>query len=149
MKHVLHVQINGVPVGLCKSKRKCYLMKKRALKYLKISHVLIQLNYKDLLSFTLGEHQKYYQQLLAILLHAAKCQKPITSCTLPHCALMKEILQHIAICKNNDECPTVHCNSSRRILTHYGQCQNLDCMICQPLRSLTAYKPAYTPAGKY
>jgi E1A/CREB-binding protein len=74
------------------------------------------------------------QQRLLLLRHASRCQHETGQCPVtPHCASMKELLEHIAVCKNRT-CTVQHCRSSRYILRHYRRCKDTHCPTCRPVR---------------
>ncbi|KAG5186121.1 TAZ zinc finger-domain-containing protein, partial [Tribonema minus] len=74
------------------------------------------------------------QQRLLLLRHASKCPAEANKCPVtPHCANMKKLWQHIALCKVQT-CNVPHCVSSRFVLSHYHRCKDHKCAVCAPVR---------------
>lgn len=91
-----------------------------------------------------GEHAsntkiRKIQILLARFFHANKCRQNdienenINTCLLPHCDSMKNLINHLKMCKNRN-CNEVNCASLRDSLKHYKQCKNQECPVCAPLK---------------
>lgn len=83
-----------------------------------------------------AEYQKirHKQQRLLLLRHASRCQHESGKCPVtPHCASMKRLWEHIAICKIQS-CTVQHCLSSRYVLSHYRRCKDQRCPACGPVR---------------
>lgn len=84
------------------------------------------------------EKLKLIQKQLELLLHAHKCQRRerLTSsewqCSVQHCKIMKDVLDHMGYCGLVRDCPEPHCSSSRAIIKHWKQCVSSDCKICRP-----------------
>lgn len=76
--------------------------------------------------------RKLQAQRLLLLRHGSKCEAHNCTAT-KHCAVMKDLWQHIAKCKNK-ECKTPHCVTSRYVLSHYHRCKNKTCEVCTPVR---------------
>jgi Bromodomain/TAZ zinc finger len=77
---------------------------------------------------------RHKQQRLLLLRHASRCQHESGKCPVtPHCASMKRLWEHIAICKNQ-ACTVQHCLSSRYVLSHYRGCKDTRCPACGPVR---------------
>uniref|UniRef100_A0A183CBS4 histone acetyltransferase n=1 Tax=Globodera pallida TaxID=36090 RepID=A0A183CBS4_GLOPA len=88
------------------------------------------------------EKRKLIQQQLVLLLHAHKCklreqaelpQNRVAACTLPYCAVMKGVLEHMVGCSAGLQCQYVHCASSRQIISHWNNCSEHDCPMCKPI----------------
>jgi hypothetical protein len=73
------------------------------------------------------------QQRLLLLRHASRCQYAGKCPVTPHCASMKKLWEHIAVCKNQ-QCDVPHCMSSRYVLSHYRRCKDARCPACEPVR---------------
>ena len=73
------------------------------------------------------------QQRLLLLRHASRCQYTGKCPVTPHCASMKKLWEHIAVCKNQ-QCDVPHCMSSRYVLSHYRRCKDPRCPACEPVR---------------
>ena len=100
-------------------------------------------------------------QQLALLLHAHKCLQrerqnqncngdnhslPSTTmslnpCTLPHCATMRTVLQHMTKCTDLKTCTFNHCVQSRHIILHWKNCTTPNCSICGSLKKPSALRP--------
>ena len=77
---------------------------------------------------------RHKQQRLLLLRHASKCQYEAGKCQVTqHCASMKKLWEHIAICKDQ-QCTVQHCMSSRFVLSHYRRCKDARCPACGPVR---------------
>ena len=76
---------------------------------------------------------RHKQQRLLLLRHASRCQYTGTCPVTPHCASMKKLWEHIAVCKNS-QCSVPHCMSSRYVLSHYRRCKDPRCPACAPVR---------------
>jgi Bromodomain/TAZ zinc finger len=77
---------------------------------------------------------RHKQQRLLLLRHASRCQHESGQCPVtPHCASMKKLWEHIAVCKNQT-CTVQHCLSSRYVLSHYRRCKDARCPACLPVR---------------
>jgi len=77
---------------------------------------------------------RHKQQRLLLLRHASKCQFEAGKCPVtPHCASMKKLWEHIALCKDQ-QCQVQHCMSSRYVLSHYRRCKDSKCPACGPVR---------------
>jgi E1A/CREB-binding protein len=77
---------------------------------------------------------RHKQQRLLLLRHASRCQHESGKCPVtPHCASMKRLWEHIAVCKNQ-ACSVQHCLSSRYVLSHYRRCKDTRCPACGPVR---------------
>ena len=77
---------------------------------------------------------RHKQQRLLLLRHASRCQHESGKCPVtPHCASMKRLWEHIAVCKNQG-CTVQHCLSSRYVLSHYRGCKDTRCPACAPVR---------------
>ncbi|GMT30891.1 hypothetical protein PFISCL1PPCAC_22188, partial [Pristionchus fissidentatus] len=86
-----------------------------------------------------AEQTKMIQQHLVLLLHAHKCMQiqveaPLVPCSVPHCATLKDVLEHMTVCNDGRECTYAHCASSRQILYHWKNCQSDRCRACAPLK---------------
>jgi hypothetical protein len=93
------------------------------------------------------ERTKLIQEQLILLLHAYKCSsssgtdangqaKP--ACTVYRCAMIKEVMVHIALCTEGRACPRLLCVSSRQILDHWKNCTKASCPICGPIRGTSS-----------
>lgn len=101
------------------------------------------------------QRRRAIQQQLLLLIHAHKCQMPSAQanqplqppnvCKVLHCGTMKNVLQHMARCKDGKECAFPHCGSSRQIIAHYSNCKYQQCPICAPLRRQQTAPPP--PSG--
>lgn len=76
---------------------------------------------------------RHKQQRLLLLRHASRCQYKGKCPVTPHCASMKKLWEHIALCKNQ-QCNVPHCMSSRYVLSHYRRCKDPRCPACAPVR---------------
>ena len=76
---------------------------------------------------------RHKQQRLLLLRHASRCQYTGKCPVTPHCASMKKLWEHIAVCKNS-QCSVPHCMSSRYVLSHYRRCKDPRCPACAPVR---------------
>ena len=92
------------------------------------------------LESSLVQNRCLIQKQLILLLHANKCQKGRDGfqsagsfCNIPQCQTMKDVLKHLADCKE-DNCTFSYCASSRQIIKHWKQCSNNQCAVCQPLK---------------
>ena len=100
----------------------------------------IKPNPKPIISANDSDKKKMVQNQLIILIHAAKCQKSTDGegiqqpCNIPHCRTMKQVLVHLATCKDGRDCSFQHCASSRQIIAHWKNCRGLYCAVCQPLK---------------
>jgi len=91
------------------------------------------------------EKRKLIQQQLVLLLHAYKCQRRealqhdrevvVRQCWLPHCQTMKDVLNHMSVCRAGKTCPAPRCGSSTRIIAHWKNCSRQDCPVCSPLKA--------------
>ncbi|KAI6238340.1 Histone acetyltransferase [Aphelenchoides fujianensis] len=73
------------------------------------------------------------RQQLVLLLHAHECRQ--ANCELPHCGLMKCVLDHLLHCDNGRSCGYPHCVISRSLVGHWKRCGEAECPLCVPLRS--------------
>lgn len=81
---------------------------------------------------------KCVTQRLVLLRHAWSCTNGqgangTTCSTSQHCFAMKEALNHVMFCKDED-CATQFCASSKFALSHFATCSEQTCPICLPLR---------------
>ncbi|CAM4928133.1 unnamed protein product [Rotaria socialis] len=91
------------------------------------------------------QQQQSIEKQLVLLLHAHGCQQretqtidgetpPSSTCTLPHCSKMKNVLQYMTKCDDHKSCTVTDCATSRQITLHWKQCKNSQCPICQPVK---------------
>jgi len=74
------------------------------------------------------------QHRLLSLRHAAKCPHDGGQCPVTHhCAGMKRLWKHMAVCKDQ-KCLVPYCISSRSVLSHYRRCKDARCRLCGPVR---------------
>ncbi|CAF3278892.1 unnamed protein product [Rotaria socialis] len=92
---------------------------------------------------------------LALLLHAHKClqrerQTPINGdvhditlqhpCTVPNCAAMRTVLQHMTKCSDFKNCSFTNCVQSRHIILHWKNCATPNCFLCGSLKKSPAVR---------
>ncbi|CAF2062752.1 unnamed protein product [Rotaria magnacalcarata] len=112
-------------------------------------------------SIQTNDQRRNIIQQLALLLHAHKCLQrerqaqacngdnrgmpPTTAslnpCTLPHCATMRNVLQHMTKCADFKNCSFHHCVQSRHIILHWKNCTTPNCTICGSLKKPSALRP--------
>ncbi|CAF1267507.1 unnamed protein product, partial [Adineta ricciae] len=115
----------------------------------------------NLTSIQQNDPRRNIIQQLALLLHAHKCLQrerqaqacngdnhgtaPTTTslnlCTLPHCATMRTVLQHMTKCADFKNCTFNHCVQSRHIILHWKNCTTPNCSICGTLKKPSALRP--------
>lgn len=81
------------------------------------------------------------EQQLHTILHSIKCLQRGEDyhCSLPNCAIMKNVLTHMKTCTSGKSCPVPHCSSSRQIWTHWQNCVRTHtyCIICSKFKGST------------
>ena len=82
-----------------------------------------------------SKHQKVVvlQQRLMLLKHARLCKNPEGACMTPHCMTFRNILAHIAECKQ-ENCTVSGCMMAKQLLSHYKMCRNFSCQLCNSIR---------------
>lgn len=66
---------------------------------------------------------------LCILMHSAQCRKPV-SCLVPQCKVIKGVLGHMSVCRDN-RCKVMHCTPSKQLIRHWNICHIQCCDPCQ------------------
>lgn len=80
------------------------------------------------------EVRKLIRQRLVLFMHARKCSVTDATCSVPHCDLMKSLIEHIYTCPDGLECKRAHCASTRTCVRHWKYCFDDACRVCAPLR---------------
>lgn len=96
-------------------------------------------------SFKIPDVRKFFQHQLFQILHVFKCQKRENilnrkKCCLQFCKTLKEVLNHVKVCKANIDCTVPYCATTKFIIPHWENCISSDCSVCQPLSDLRIKK---------